>query len=81
MDLALFRKPYLEGRLIEQAREAGRAALVNSQASGAKLPEADRADLQVFLEKVNQLLPVLGIDLLVPLGIKKQEGTAEIELF
>ena len=71
---------YLEGRLIEQAREAGRAALVNSQASGAKLPEADRADLEVFLEKVNQLLPVLGIDLLVPHGIKKQEGSSEVEL-
>ncbi len=57
---------YLEGRLIELANTAGRALLINGQNSGAKLPESDREDMEVFLEKVSQLLPVLGIDLLVP---------------
>ncbi|MCX6353449.1 MAG: GIY-YIG nuclease family protein [Candidatus Aureabacteria bacterium] len=57
---------YLEGRLIEHARAAGRAVVTNGQSSGAKLPESDREDMEVFLEKINQLLPVLGVDLLVP---------------
>ncbi len=57
---------YFEGKLIELARVAGRALVTNSQGSGARLPESDRAEMEVFLEKINQLLPVLGIDLLVP---------------
>jgi hypothetical protein len=57
---------YLEGRLIELARKAARAVVTNGQSSGAKLPESDREDMEVFLEKINQLLPVLGVDLLVP---------------
>jgi hypothetical protein len=56
---------YLEGRLIELARAAGRAHITNGQSSGARLPESDREDMEVFLEKICQLLPVLGVDLLV----------------
>ncbi|MFZ4987284.1 MAG: GIY-YIG nuclease family protein [Blastocatellia bacterium] len=56
---------YLEGRLIEIAKQADRATLVNSQGSGARLPESDREDMEVFLEKIQQLLPVLGVDLLM----------------
>lgn len=70
---------HLEGKLIEQAREAGRAVVVNNQSSGARLPESDRADLETFLEKVNQLLPVLGIELLVPTATKP-EAELEVEL-
>lgn len=70
---------HLEGKLIEQAREAGRAVVVNNQSSGARLPESDRADLETFLEKVNQLLPVLGIELLVPTAAKP-EAELEVEL-
>lgn len=57
---------YLEGKLIEKARGAGRAMVTNGQTSGAKLPESDREDMEVFFEKINQLLPVLGVELLVP---------------
>jgi hypothetical protein len=57
---------YLEGRLIDLARAAARALVTNGQASGSKLPESDRQDMEVFLEKICQLLPVLGVDLLVP---------------
>lgn len=57
---------YLEGKLIEKARTAGRALVTNGQSSGAKLPESDREDMEVFLEKISQLLPVLGVELLVP---------------
>jgi Domain of unknown function (DUF4357) len=58
---------YLEGRLIEDAAKAGRVTVSNSQASGARLPESDREDMEVFLNKVRQLLPVLGSDLLTPI--------------
>ena len=58
---------YLEGKLLQQAKSAGRAVVTNGQSSGSKLPESDRGEMEVFLEKVNQLLPVLGIDLLVPM--------------
>lgn len=57
---------YLEGRLIDQARQAGRAQVKNSQSSGARLPESDREDMEIFLEKIHQLLPVLGVEVLVP---------------
>ena len=56
---------YLEGKLIEQARQANRSLVMNGQSSGAKLPESDREDMDVFLEKIYQLLPVLGVELLV----------------
>ncbi len=65
---------YLEGKLIEQASLAGRALVINGQKSGAKLPESDREDMEVFLGKVNQLLPVLGVELLViPIGKNKAD--------
>ncbi len=70
---------HLEGKLIEKAREASRAVVVNNQSSGARLPESDRADLETFLEKVNQLLPVLGIELLVP-TVAKPEAELEVEM-
>lgn len=70
---------YLEGKLIDQARDAGRAHLVNNQSSGARLPESDRADLETYLEKVNQLLPVLGIELIVPTTVKPEAGR-EVEI-
>lgn len=57
---------YLEGRLIEQEKKAGRAEVKNSQGSGSKLPESDREDMEIFLEKIHQLLPVLGVEVLVP---------------
>jgi hypothetical protein len=60
---------YLEGRLIEQARQAGRADVKNSQGSGARLPESDREEMEIFLEKVHQLLPVLGVEALIPPSI------------
>ena len=59
---------YLEGRLIELAKLAGRASLTNFQASTSKLPESDRADMEIFLEKIEQLLPALGVEVLVPIA-------------
>ena len=34
---------------------------MNNASSGSSLPEADRADMDVFIERMIQLLPVLGI--------------------
>ena len=52
---------YLEGKLIEMALDIGRAKVMSTIASGAKLPESDAAEMDVFLQKCLQLLPVLGI--------------------
>jgi hypothetical protein len=57
---------YLEGKLIARAKDAGRASVTNGQATSSKLPESDREDMEVFLDKINQLLPLLGIEWLVP---------------
>ena len=70
---------FLEGRLIEEAGKVGRYLLINDQASGAKLPEADCEDMEVFLERVRQLLPLLGCDLLVPVvQTAKEKGEGNL---
>jgi len=57
---------YLEARLIEIARSVGRVPLDNAvqPSGGAVLPEADASDMEYFLEQLQVLLPVVGIDLL-----------------
>ncbi|MFC1999687.1 GIY-YIG nuclease family protein [Chloroflexota bacterium] len=54
---------YLEGKLIEKATEARRAKVLNAVSSGARLPEPDAAEMEVFLYNIYQLLPILGINL------------------
>lgn len=58
---------YLEGRLIEEAQKIGRFTLLNGQSSGTRLPESDREDMEMFLDRIRQLLPVLGCDILTAL--------------
>jgi hypothetical protein len=70
---------YCEGRLIEISKTTGRAVIKNSQSSGSKLPESDREDMEVFLEKMQQLLPALGVELLVP-AVSNTEVATETEL-
>jgi len=77
---------YLEGRLIEDAAKAGRVELTNDQTSGARLPESDREDMEVFLAKIHQLLPVLGSDIVTPIinsstlsRVSKEELTCSIK--
>ena len=58
---------YLESRLIELAKSANRMVLDNATAPAAKtLPEADRADMEYFLEQLRLVLPALGLDVLRP---------------
>ncbi|MCV6614525.1 MAG: GIY-YIG nuclease family protein [Cellvibrionaceae bacterium] len=52
---------YLEGVLIERANNNGSAVVMNAASSGARLPESDAAEMDVFLEKCLQLMPVLGV--------------------
>jgi hypothetical protein len=68
---------YLESRLLAEAASVGRLGLDQNQAGGSKLPESDREDMEVFLSRIRQLLPVLGSDLLIPVAqpaAKQQSG-------
>jgi len=52
---------YIEGKLISTAIDNTSSLVINSVSSGAKLPESDAAEMDIFLQKTLQLLPVLGI--------------------
>ncbi len=54
---------YLESRFIELARIAQRARLANGTApTGIALPEADRSDMEFFIDQAKIILPVLGVN-------------------
>lgn len=56
---------YLESRLIRLAASAGRARLDNSTSPPTiALPEADRSDMEYFIEQAKIVLPVLGVNIL-----------------
>lgn len=58
---------YLESRIVEIAKAAGRAAVANGTEPAPKLlPESDVADMEFFLSQVQLVLPVLGLDVLRP---------------
>lgn len=59
---------YLENRLLQEAKAIGRYALGNTNSSNPKLPESDREDMEVYLARIRQVLPVLGSDLLSPIA-------------
>jgi hypothetical protein len=72
----------VERRHIDPARHASRALGRNGQNSGATRPESDRADLVVFLEHINQVLPVLGVEVVASAasqaGAEAEEGLATV---
>lgn len=59
---------FLENRLLAEAEKVGRFKLEQNQAGGSRLPESDREDMEVFLARIRQLLPVLGSDILSPIA-------------
>lgn len=70
---------YLEARLIEESKAVGRYDLENTNMTGAKLPESDREDMEVFLARIRQVLPILGSDILTPItGSHAPESTGEL---
>lgn len=55
---------FLEARLLRMASEAAHAKLVNSKAPDfTRLPEADLADMESFIEQLVPVLSILGFDL------------------
>jgi hypothetical protein len=71
---------YLEGRLIELAKDSGRTTVMNNQGSGARLPESDREEMEIFLEKMQQMLPALDVDAFVPAVAKQSEDQVKKEV-
>jgi hypothetical protein len=72
---------YLEARLIEMTKAAGRVVLDNSQMPDAdrrRLPEADRANMEAFLANLKVILPVIGLELLKPLPLCISKDTAQV---
>ena len=59
---------YLESRILAEASTIGRVFLEQNQATGSRLPESDREDMEVFLSRIRQLLPVLGSDISSPIS-------------
>jgi hypothetical protein len=58
---------YLESRLIRLAKDAGTVALTNDTAPDFnRLPEADRADMETFIDQLRTILPLVGFDLFRP---------------
>jgi hypothetical protein len=55
---------YLESRLIQITKDAGTVVLTNDTAPDFnRLPEADRADMETFIEQLRIILPLVGFDL------------------
>lgn len=67
---------YLESRLVELAKQAGRVVLENKTAPNLPgLPEADASDMDYFISQLQIVLPVLGVNAIrVPLP---EPGTVE----
>jgi len=72
---------FLENRILQESKLAGRYRLDNVNSSNPKLPESDREDMEVFLSRIRQVLPVLGSDLLSPIGGSIKTTKVEKELF
>jgi hypothetical protein len=68
---------FLESRLVEIGRAAGRSTLENGNTPPKPgLPEADVSDMELFLEHVQILLPVLGLQFTQPLAIRRAGAAA-----
>lgn len=68
---------YLEGKLIEIGLRAGKGIIQNNQNSGAKLPESDQAEMDIFLDRILKLLPVMGTNLF---SIPSEDGKSLQEI-
>lgn len=59
---------YLEARLVELAKKHRRCVLENgNQPTCPALPEADQAEIEVYLEEMLSLLPILGVHAFEPI--------------
>ena len=71
---------FLENRLWQESKIAGRYELENVNGSNPKLPQSDREDMEVFLARIRQVLPVLGSDLLTPIAGSTKPSKAQPNL-
>ena len=83
MNLTKAHVKYLEGKLIGLLQEAKKCVLKNkTEPSFDRLPEADISDMESFIDELQLILPVIGVDFfrkprtLEP--IKKLETTASV---
>ena len=70
---------YLESRLVELAKRAGRVSLENKTTPNLpRLPEADASDMDYFVSQLQIVLPVLGVNAIrVPLPTALEPGLTE----
>jgi hypothetical protein len=69
---------YLESRLIQIAKQAKRARVINGTSPEiTSLPEPDIADMEYFLEQIQMILPVLGFTFANPLPSLKKASISE----
>lgn len=65
---------YLEGRLIRFLLDAKKCSLMNrTEPTFERLPEADISDMESFLDELQLLLPVVGVDFLRRPKLKVRE--------
>ena len=63
MNLTKAHVKYLESRLIAKLKDAKKSEVINkTEPSFDKLPEADISDMEAFLEQLQIVLPVIGVD-------------------
>lgn len=63
MNLTKAHGRYLEGRLLKLLQSANRCVIENKDLPQFdRLPEADIADMEAFLEEIQLVLPVIGVD-------------------
>ena len=70
---------FLERHLTNRIKTAGRSTPTNgNNPGGAALPEADVADMEYFLDQIEIVLPVLGLDVLRPIATAKSHGSGSV---
>ena len=78
MNLTKAHVKYLEGRLISFLRDAKKCELRNkTEPTFDKLPEADISDMESFLEELQLVLPVVGVDFFRKPQIKSEAAEAQ----
>lgn len=80
MNLTKAHVKYLEGRLITLLREAKKADIRNkTEPNFNRLPEADISDMESFIEELQLVLPVIGVDFFRKPQVKPQDTSPTAE--
>lgn len=71
---------FIESRLIKLVQQAGAVPLTNStDPDFQRLPEADRADMEYFVEQLTLTLPIVSFDLFRRAGQGSARGASDTE--